>query len=75
MIDGETGFLVEPRDHQTMADRIVTLLRDERLRLRMGAAGQARARARFTIEKMVQETVDVYAAVSTMPNRSRSAFT
>ena len=75
MVDGETGFLVEPRDHQAMADHIVTLLRDERLRRRMGAAGQARARAYFTVEKMVQETAEVYAAVSTMPNRLRSAST
>jgi glycosyltransferase involved in cell wall biosynthesis len=73
MVDGETGFLVEPRDHQTMADRIAALLRDERLRRRMGAAGEARARAHFTVEKMVQETAAVYAALSTMPKRSRSA--
>jgi glycosyltransferase involved in cell wall biosynthesis len=74
-VDGETGFLVEPRDHHGMAARIVALLTDETLRRRMGAAGQARARRDFNLEKMVRETAEIYAAVSTMPKRSRSAST
>jgi L-malate glycosyltransferase len=60
MIDGETGFLVEPRDHQAMAERIVMLLRDDALRRRMGAAAHARARAHFTIETMVRGVASVY---------------
>ena len=44
--DGETGFLVPPRDHEAMADRIVALLKDDARRTRMGEAGaEARARA------------------------------
>jgi glycosyltransferase involved in cell wall biosynthesis len=58
--DGETGFLVPPRDDQAMADRLVALLKDEALRRRMGAAGLARARRMFTVERMVQETVAAY---------------
>jgi len=71
--DGETGFLVEPRDHRAMAERIVTLLEDERLRRRMGEAAQARARTHFTIERMIEGTAAIYDAVSTTPKRSRSA--
>jgi glycosyltransferase involved in cell wall biosynthesis len=73
MVDGTTGFLVEPRDHRAMAERIVQLLRDERLRARLGAAAQARAREHFSIIRMVEGTAAVYDAVSTMRNRSRSA--
>lgn len=60
MMDGETGFLVEPRDHHTMAERIVALLKDEALRRRMGGAAHARARADFTIETMVRGVAAVY---------------
>jgi glycosyltransferase involved in cell wall biosynthesis len=60
MVDGATGFLVPPRDQHAMADRLVTLLRDDALRARMGAAALARARERFTVEQMVAGTAAVY---------------
>ena len=58
--DGETGFLVPPRDHHAMAAAIVRLLKDPGLRERMGAAGLERVRARFTSEAMVRNTLRVY---------------
>jgi glycosyltransferase involved in cell wall biosynthesis len=60
MRDGVTGFLTQPRDHVAMADKLVVLLKDRALRARMGAAALARARERFTVEKMVAGTSDVY---------------
>jgi glycosyltransferase involved in cell wall biosynthesis len=69
VIDGETGFLVPPRDHEAMAAAIVRLLKDEDLRRRMGAAGLARARTRFSAERMVQETVRVYQRVAMHPHQ------
>ena len=39
-------------------------LKDEPLRSRMGAAGLARVNERFTVERMVVETVSVYARVA-----------
>jgi glycosyltransferase involved in cell wall biosynthesis len=60
LADGKTGLLVPPRDHAAMARGIVTLLKDEALRSRMGAAAVERARARFTVERMVSETEAVY---------------
>jgi glycosyltransferase involved in cell wall biosynthesis len=62
--DGETGILVPPRDHEAMARAIVTLLTDSALRRRMGEAGLARVRARFSAERMVEETVHVYERVA-----------
>jgi glycosyltransferase involved in cell wall biosynthesis len=62
--DGKTGLLVPPRDHQAMADAIVTLLADGRARAAMGAAGAARVRARFSAERMVQETLALYRRVA-----------
>lgn len=63
VVDGETGILVPPRDHAAMAAAIVRLLADPALRAEMGAAGQARVRRRFTVERMVAETLTVYERV------------
>ncbi len=60
MVDGATGFLVPPRDHQAMAAKLVTLLQDEALRAKMGAAALTRARERFTVERMVEGTIAAY---------------
>ena len=60
MVDGETGFLVPPRDHAAMAARLVTLLKDVRLRSSMGTAALARVREKFTVARMVEETAAAY---------------
>jgi glycosyltransferase involved in cell wall biosynthesis len=46
-----------------MAQALVTLLNDEPLRGRMGQAGLARVRERFTAERMIEETVAAYEEV------------
>ena len=60
LADGETGFLVPPRDVQALAGRIVQLLKDQELRERMGRAALARAQRLFTVERMVEETARAY---------------
>jgi glycosyltransferase involved in cell wall biosynthesis len=60
MVDGETGFLVPLRDHTAMAERIVLLLKSPELRAQMGEAALERARACFTVERMVEATAAVY---------------
>jgi len=70
--DGVNGLLVPPRDHHAMAAAIVRLLTDEPLRDQLGGTGLARVRERFTVERMVAETVAVYARVA---GRRRAADT
>jgi glycosyltransferase involved in cell wall biosynthesis len=60
VVDGVTGVLVKPRDHDAMARSLVMLLNDEHARKRMGEAGLARVRQRFSVERMVAETLAVY---------------
>jgi len=43
VVDGETGFVVDPRDVRAVRDAIGRLLADEALRRRLGAAARARA--------------------------------
>jgi glycosyltransferase involved in cell wall biosynthesis len=64
VVDEETGLLVGPRDHAAMAKAIVRLLSDRALRERMGAAGFARVQERFTAERMVAATTEIYARVA-----------
>jgi glycosyltransferase involved in cell wall biosynthesis len=61
--DGVNGALVAPRDHAAMAGAIVRLLKDDGLRKKMGDAGFARVQARFTVERMVEQTTKVYERV------------
>ena len=49
IVDGETGYLVPPRDPDAIADRVIRLLSDPALRGRMGRAGRSRAERYFDI--------------------------
>lgn len=62
--DGVNGLLAAPRDAASLAAAIVRALNDEGLRQRMGEAGFARVRERFTVERMVEQTSAVYARVA-----------
>ncbi len=73
VVDGETGFLVPPRDPEAMARAIVTLLKDAPLRLRMGQAGRLRAQTKFSAERMVQDTLRVYQRVAMHPHQEDPA--
>ena len=58
--DGETGLLVEPRDPPALAEALVRLLKNDRLRREMGIAGLARVREHFSADRMVRKTVEIY---------------
>jgi glycosyltransferase involved in cell wall biosynthesis len=68
VVDGETGLLVPPRDHEAMARALVALLTDEGARRTMGAAGLRRVQERFSVERMVQDTLRVYRKVAMHPH-------
>ncbi len=55
-----SGFIVSPRDSVTLAERILFLARNREERLRMGEAARIRARDKFSIERNVHETVQLY---------------
>ena len=71
--DETTGLLVEPRDSRGLADAIIRLMSDDGLRQRMAAAGDARVRQHFTVERMVAETARVYAQVAGTPHAADTA--
>ena len=61
--DGETGRLLPLDDEDGYARAILDLAADADLRARMGAAGRARARERFSLQAMTRRYEQLYLAV------------
>lgn len=59
ILDGVNGFVVEPRDVEGMARRVVQLLRDPELRRKMGEEGRKRVQE-FDINQMVKKQEELY---------------
>ncbi|MFB6298254.1 MAG: glycosyltransferase, partial [Salinirussus sp.] len=62
--DGETGWLVDPGDVATFADRIQWCLDNPDRATQMAARGRRRVRERFSADRLASETVDVYRSVT-----------
>jgi glycosyltransferase involved in cell wall biosynthesis len=62
--DGETGFLVPPKDAKSIAERLENLILDPDLRRTMGAAGRRRYEENFTVEKFRNSMEEALSAVS-----------
>jgi glycosyltransferase involved in cell wall biosynthesis/dienelactone hydrolase len=62
--DGETGWLVPPRDPASLSAALTALLRDEPLRRRLGEAGRRRVLAEFSVARMAQATERVLLEVA-----------
>jgi D-inositol-3-phosphate glycosyltransferase len=60
VVDGTTGFLVDPGNPGQLADRLAALLRDEALARRLGEAGRRRVEQCFRWEKAAQSVLDLY---------------
>ena len=58
--DGITGFLTPARDDSRLAERILRLIADAKLRQRMGCAGQMRAQDCFDEARMCADYVRLY---------------
>lgn len=58
--DGVTGLLVPPRDERALADALVTLLEDDELRHKMGAAGRNKLDREWVPEVIGPQHIDVY---------------
>jgi len=62
--DGETGFLVPPRDPKALAGRLLRLLLDRPLRDRMGRAARRRVEGTFAWEGVARQAAVVFSEVA-----------
>ena len=58
--DEGTGLLVPPRDRERLASALRRLAADPDLARRLGEAARARAAREFSVERMVEQTLQVY---------------
>ncbi|MEI8303992.1 MAG: glycosyltransferase family 4 protein [Burkholderiales bacterium] len=57
---GVTGDLVSVRDPDALAAALLSIIKDEARRLSYGEKGRQRALDRFSVDSVVQQTVDIY---------------
>jgi glycosyltransferase involved in cell wall biosynthesis len=58
--NGESGFLVEREDTAAMSKRLLTLLADRELRVRMGQVGRETVWEKFDLRKNVTQLIRAY---------------
>jgi len=58
--DGETGYLVPPRDSQALAEAVLRLLRDKKLRGEMGERGHSMLTTSLSMDAAAAKTREVY---------------
>lgn len=57
--DGITGILFTPKNSVALAESF-KFLEDKEVRLRFGIAGREKVKTHFTLDKMIDQTLDVY---------------
>lgn len=65
VVDGKTGYIVEPRNADKLAGKIDYLLNHPELSIEMGFNGYKRVLEEFGIQKMVKTTHELYEEVLT----------
>jgi glycosyltransferase involved in cell wall biosynthesis len=60
IVEGETGYIVPPRDDETMARRIVSLLRDPERARTMGESGLRVVKEKFSCQAQVERLENLY---------------
>jgi len=63
VVNGETGFLVPPSNPRAVAEKLEVLLGDAEKARKMGIAGRRRLESQFSLEQLVDSTVQMYQEV------------
>ena len=68
--NGESGFLAEPGDIESMAEKAILLGQSHALRAKMGASGRRRAETVFPPELAIKQYEEIYAEVIATAGKS-----
>jgi len=58
--DGKTGFIVPPKDEKALADAIVVILKDDKLRKQMGENAYKKMKEELSWDEIAERTIEVY---------------
>lgn len=73
VVDGETGYIVNPFDTEAFAEGLERLLRDSGLRREMGWRGRERVQRSFSLDQQVATMVAIYGrSIALSTERSKS---
>ena len=61
--NGRNGILLEPKDHQSLALALITLIEDFSLRKEMGVIGRKIIEQKFSLERMVNDYERLYTEI------------
>jgi lipopolysaccharide heptosyltransferase II len=65
--DGKDGLLVDPKDHEGMAEAILKVLKDHELSRQLATNGRKKVEEKFSLEKMAEQTIEVYRQALSTP--------
>lgn len=68
VVDGETGYIVAPGDHERMAQHIISLLQDPENARSMGASGQRVVNEKFSCLRQLQNVESLYNELMKLSN-------
>jgi glycosyltransferase involved in cell wall biosynthesis len=60
IIDGQTGFIVPPKDVNRLTEKLQILIENPELRTQFAESGYLRYKENFNLEKMLEKTAQVY---------------
>jgi glycosyltransferase involved in cell wall biosynthesis len=67
VIDGQTGYIMQQRDVDSLARAVIKLINDASLRQRMGHAGRDRVEKEFSFRQRLQRIEALYTAILGVP--------
>lgn len=74
IIDGETGFIVSPKDSNALANAILSILENKEMGIRFGISGRRRIEENFSIEKMITNYQNLFEKVISEYNRINAKY-
>ena len=63
VIDGENGFLLEPKDYTGFSEAILRLLKDSALREKLGRNGKEHVKKNFLVTRLLSDWLDLFDGV------------
>jgi L-malate glycosyltransferase len=60
MVDGESGFLVHPKNHEEYAGKIIRIMKNSEFAKQLGKKAGAYVEEKFDIEKIAEENITFY---------------